>query len=292
MHIDLQTHTLASDGRLTPSQLLAKAKKLGFSYIAKTDHDNIDLTVEFIAAGKKFGVHAIPGIEISSRYKNKSVHILGLGIDYKNKKIAAYSEKIALVRRQRAEIMTQRLKQLGWQIKKEAIRKRIITRPDIAYTVLTHPGNKKRLMAEFGCLPNYSTFIRKYMIKGKPAFVPKPFYLAAISSIKLIRNAGGLAIIAHPGSKSPEFNYTKRYFQNLIKLKFDGLEVYSSVHNQEQINYFKKLAHQHKLLISAGSDYHGYDEIHPLGICDNGKYVDEKTCRGLLKRLAITSTRL
>ena len=143
MKIDLQTHTTASDGKLTPTQLVCKAKKLGISYLAKTDHDNANLMTEFFDAGKKLNVHTIPGIEISSRYKGKSLHILGLGINYKNKKIINYTKKVALVRKKRALQMVEKLKQAGWKIKKQEIQKKIITRPDVAKTVINHKGNKK-----------------------------------------------------------------------------------------------------------------------------------------------------
>ncbi len=287
MPIDLQTHTLASDGKLTPTELVKKAAQLGLLYIAKTDHDNLNLTAEFLAAGKKYNIHTIPGIELSSQFKGKSIHILGLGVDYKDKKIQAYSKKVAKLRKTRALKMVKKLNQAGWHIKRDEIKKKIIARPHVALSVINHPANKKRLIAEFKTLPTFSTFIRKYLVLGKPCYVDKPYRIPARQAIKLIKHAKGLAIISHPLSKSIQFNYTQKQFNDILKLNFDGLEVYSSEHTAQDIQRLKKIVKKYNLLASAGSDYHGHDEkVRPLGICHNGKYVDQKLCQPLLDKLS------
>lgn len=286
MYIDFHCHTTASDGRLTPTQLIRKAKKLDFSYIAKCDHDNVDKTDEFLKAGKKYNINAIAGIEISSRYQNKSLHIIGLGIDHHNKHIKKYSANRIAARKKRGQKIIYKLRQNGWHIKQSELNRKLIARPHLALAVINHPKNKQRLIKEFGKIPDFSMFISAYIARGKPGFVPKTFYLKAAAAVKLIKKAGGLAIIGHPASKTKEFSYTKKHLESLLNnIQFDGIEVYSHDHNLNDIQYFKKIVQKYDLLASAGSDYHGYDNLYPLGICNNGKYVTEKMCQPLIKRL-------
>ncbi|MFH1889951.1 MAG: PHP domain-containing protein [Candidatus Kuenenbacteria bacterium] len=285
MYIDLHTHTIASDGILTPDELVKKAKKTGLSFIAKTDHDNVDLMDEFLKAGKKYGINTISGIEISSKYKNKSAHIVGLGIDYKDRKISEYSKKCGQARKKRALTMVKLLSKMGWKIKKSEIAARIITRPHVARAVLEHTGNRKRLMDEFGKIPNFSEFIQAYLAKDRAGYVKKSYYMPVKPAIRMIKMAGGLAILAHPKSKTTEFSYSQKHLLDLLKLKFDGIEVYSSGNTQAEINGLKKLAKKYGLLASAGSDYHGYDDEYPLGICNANGYAKEEMCEELLARL-------
>ncbi|HOZ36840.1 MAG TPA: PHP domain-containing protein [bacterium] len=288
MYLDLHTHTLASDGRLTPTQLVKKAKKLGFSYLAKTDHDNVNLMEEFLTAGKKFGVHTISGMEISSRYLGKSLHIAALGIDYQNKKINWYAQKCITARKNRGLKMAAKLQANGWQIKKSELKRVLLARPHIALSMINHPKNKKRLLQEFGVIPDFSTFIRKYLAKGRPCFVPKKYYLKPLPAIKMIHGAGGLAIIAHPLCKTKEFSFSRAHLLKIIKnLPFDGLEVYGRENTHAETIYLKSLAQKYHLLISAGSDYHGYDQAYPMGIVYHGRLVEESDCQELIYKLCL-----
>ncbi|HRY63371.1 MAG TPA: PHP domain-containing protein [Patescibacteria group bacterium] len=286
MYIDFHTHTIASDGRLTPTALIKKAKALGFGLIAKTDHDNVNLMPEFISAGKKFGIQAIPGMEISSRYLDKSLHIIALNIDYQNKKINWYAEQCIAARKIRGLKMADKLAINGWQLKKSELNHTLLARPHVALAVINHPKNKKRLLQEFGLLPDFSTFIKKYLAKNCPCYVPKKYYLRPLPAITMIHAAGGLAIIAHPACKTKEFSYSRAHLSKIIKnLPFDGLEVYSRDNTPAETTYLKSLAAKHHLLISAGSDYHGYDKEFPLGVKYRGKLVNTSYCTELIEKL-------
>ena len=256
MKIDLHTHTVASDGELTPSQLVKKAKQLKISYLAKTDHDTVNLMREFLIAGKKYKIHTIPGIEISSQYKNKSVHIVGLNIDYRNKNLIKYTVDYTKIRQQRAEKIIIKLKKLDWYIDYKQIQRQLIGRPHLALSVIKHPKNKKRLLKEFGHLPTFSEFIKKYIIPGKPAYIPKSKHISITQTIKLIHQANGLAILAHPYAKKNEIKHFNIFIENLSKFNFDGIEVYSPKHTINDTKKLIKLAHQHNFFISCGSDYH------------------------------------
>ncbi len=286
MYVDFHTHTLASDGQLTPTELVKKAKQLGFSFIAKTDHDNVNLMPEFLAAGKKFSVHTIPGIEISSRYLNKSLHIAALGIDYRHPKIIAYAQKCIAARKIRGLKMAAKLARAGWQLKKSELDRVLLARPHVALAVINHPQNKKRLLQEFGAIPDFSTFIRKYLAKGCSCYAPKKYYIKPLPAINMIHASGGLAIIAHPLCQTKEFSYSRPHLLKIVKtLPFDGLEVYNNGNGDSDIDYLKSLAKKHHLLVSAGSDYHGYDKEFPLGITYHGQLIKEATCADLIKRL-------
>jgi len=288
MFIDLHCHTIASDGKLTPEALIRKAKKLGFVLIAKTDHDTVDLMSEFISAGKKYGVKTVQGMEISSHYLDKSLHIIALGIDYKNKKIKWYAQKCINARKIRGLKMADKLMAHGWHLKKSELKKTLLARPHIALSVINHPKNKKRLLQEFGVIPDFSTFIRKYLAKGCPCFVPKKYYLKPLPAIKMIHSAGGLAIIAHPLCKTKEFSFSRAHLLKIIKkLPFDGLEVYGRENTRAETIYLKSLAEKHHLLISAGSDYHGYDREFPLGVTYRGRLIKESACQELINKLSL-----
>ena len=277
MKIDLHTHTIASDGELTPTQLVKKAKQLGIVYLAKTDHDSMDLTNEFLSAGKKYKIHTIAGIEISAQYNQISTHILGLGIDYKNKQLKNYTQKYKLIRKTRAEKIKNKLIKLNWHIDQQQLNHSLIARPHLALAVIKHPANQSRLLQEFAHLPTFGEFIQSYIIPGRPAYVSKSSRPTAIAAIKLIRQAGGLAILAHPYTKSKEFNYSQHHLKQLLQLNFDGLEIYYPEHTPSEIKYLIQLAKRYNLLISGGSDYHdtknklGYYGRHQLtaNLCQN-----------------------
>lgn len=286
MYVDFHTHTIASDGRLTPEDLVTKAKSLGFSFIAKTDHDTVELTEEFLKAGEKHKLNTIPGIEVSSRYKDHTLHITGLGIDHHNKKLLAYTRKCTRARRKRGLDMTKKLKKHKWKIDQSHLEKNTITRPDVALAVIDHPDNKTRLIEEFGKIPSFSEFIQSYLVSGEPCYAPKKYYIKPLDAIRVIHSAGGLAIIAHPSCKTKEFNYSEKHLLQIIEdLPFDGLEVYNHDATTDEITSLLKIAKDKNLLISAGSDYHGYDAEFPLGICNAGDLLSVDACQPLLTKL-------
>jgi len=282
MKIDLHTHSIASDGKLTPTQLVKKAKRLGIIYLAKTDHDSIDLMEEFLKAGKKYNIHTITGIEISAHYKQISSHILGLNIDYKNQELKDYMRKYKLIRQARAQKIKAKLNKLGWQIDQQQLRRSLIARPHLALAVIKHPANKARLFKEFGHLPTFGEFIQRYIIPGQPAYAPKSSRIQASAAISLIHRAKGLAILAHPYSKSEEFNYSQDYLKQLVQLNFDGLEIYYPEHTPSEIKKLIQLAKHHNLLISGGSDYH--DTKNKLGYYGR-RALKVKLCQDLIDKI-------
>jgi predicted metal-dependent phosphoesterase TrpH len=288
MFLDLHTHTLASDGKLNPEQLVKKSKQLGILYLAKTDHDTVNLMPAFMAAGKKYGVKTIPGMEISSRYLGRHLHLTALGINYEHSTIEKYTAKVLTVRRDRAMRMAKNLTKQGWYIKWSELRSALITRPHVANSVIRHKKNQNRLQKLFGHLPSFSEFIKKYLVEGKAAYVKKEYYITPKSALKMVHEAGGLLLVAHPASRGEEFCYPHSHLIKLAKFGFDGLEVYAREHTASDIKYLTGLAKKNNLLISGGSDYHGdNNQTHPLGVCYLGHRLLIKHCQDLLTKLKI-----
>lgn len=288
MFLDFHTHTLASDGQLTPAELVKKAKKLGILYLAKTDHDTVDLMPAFMAAGKKYGVHTIPGMEISSRYTGRHLHLVALNIDYLHPAIKKYTAKVLAVRRNRALKMARNLAALGWHIKWSELKRQLIARPHIALAVIKHLSNRSRLIKEFGHLPNFSEFIKRYIIEGKPNYVKRDYYISPTAAIRMVHRAGGLIFVAHPASRGEEFCYPQTHLTKLAQLGFDGLEVYAREHTPADIKFLSALTNKYALLTTGGSDYHGdNDKTRPLGVCHHDRRLTVSHCQPLVDRLRL-----
>ncbi len=278
-YIDLHTHTTASDGNLDPSDLVKKARRTGLQAIAITDHDQVGGIKEAEEAGKEYNLEIVTGIEITCYEKNakekKEFHILGYFIDYKNKELLNYLEKVQKGRVDRAKNMVDRLSDLGWNIDWIEVRMRAkgsVGRPHIAKTVLEKEANLKKLDNEFGYMPTVSDFIKKYLIPGKPAYFEK-FAYNPKQAIELIKKSQGLAVLAHPCYDVPEGE--EEIIERFKKWGLIGLEAiypYKDIKkSKEKIEYFTCLADKYDLLVTGGSDYHGTEGLGAgLGILNWG----------------------
>ena len=242
---DLHMHTNFSDGKLSPQQLIDLSKKNGLSIISITDHDNVNGLSEAIKYGNQNGVQVIPGVEISSDIDEQEIHILGYFIDYKNKKLLDFLITSRKLRTTRNEKIVEKLNTMGSNIKFNSILGKAgietsIGRPHIAMEL-----NEEGFVSSY-----YDAFI-KYIGDGKPAFVRKPNPKAQ-EVIKMISEMGGLSFIAHPGKLVRD-----EMLIRLIEYGLDGIEVIHPSHSREDIEYFNKIAAEHFLLTSGGSDYHG-----------------------------------
>ena len=264
VYADLHTHSTASDGTMTPTELIKKAKEIGLSAIAITDHDTISGLEEAYKVSSTENIIVVPGIEISCGWedRNASVHVLGLFIDRKCKTLVDMLEEQRISRFHRAFKILDLLEKEGIDVKElrdefKATPEKVLGRPHIA-----------RYLVKKGVVSEMQQAFEKYLLNGRPAYVPKqkvdPEY-----GIKLIHEAGGLAVLAHPGLIS-EFD---EVWKRLEKLNWDGLEVYYSEHSNTTIKKFQNLADSKNLLASGGSDYHG----------ENGKHVGRLGTAGLSK---------
>ena len=248
--IDLHTHSTASDGSYAPAEVVRLAKEGGLAAVALTDHDTIDGVAEAVAAGEKYGVEVIPGVEISARFPGGSMHILGLYIDYTNGHL---DKRLAVLKRARAERNPQiiaKLNALGIPISMAQVEAISgggqVGRPHIA-----------RALLEAGFVSNIQQAFDIYLRKGGKAYAGK-FRFPQEEAIAMIRDVQGIPVLAHPFTLGLGSAFALRHL--LLELKnlgLAGLEVYYSEHTPEQEALYLKLARELDLLITGGSDYHG-----------------------------------
>lgn len=268
--IDLHTHTKYSDGGLTPTELVAKAKKIGLKAIAITDHDSVFGIGEALAAGAKWGVEVIPGVELTAHENSDDeFHFLGYFIDYQNpillEKLAFYQEE----RQKAARLMVESLQKLGFSLDWETVRKvanSVVIKPHIAYVVIQKMDNQNKLRDNFGKIPTTGEFIQKYLIPGAPAYQTR-VTATPREAIDLIHGLGGKVVLAHPCWDCVKIIEGRYIFDDdkikrLKEMGLDGLEVLA--HRDEEgvtklcIDHFLKVAETLKLKVTGGSDFHGF----------------------------------
>lgn len=247
--IDLHTHSTASDGRLSPEELVQYAKSRGAAAIALTDHDTVEGIGRALTAGRAMALEVIPGLEISAEHPGGSMHILGYFIDQDHPFLNNELLRLQNARQERNPKIIEKLRALGLSIDFEqvqALAKGQIGRPHIAQVLL-----------QTGAVNSMEEAFQKYLTKGAPAYVEK-FRFSPPEAIHMIRQAGGIAVLAHPFT----LNYhSLRDLKELVKgLKNNGLkgiEVFYSEHTPEQTGDYLNLVRELDLCPTGGSDFHG-----------------------------------
>jgi hypothetical protein len=242
---DLHTHTVYSDGSLTPALLVKKAAEAGLSCISVTDHDNTDGIDEAIEAGLDFKIEVIPGVELSVDVDDHEAHILGYYIDYTNENFKNYLKDFRTNRIERAKKIVEKLNDLKVPLKYEYVEELAggnvsVGRPHIALALQKHK-----------LVENYYSAFARYLADDRPAYVRK-YNMKPNEAIELISKAGGLSFIAHPGKTVR----TDEIFE-LINDGLDGIEVVHPSHSIHDTSYLQAISGQYFLLESGGSDYHG-----------------------------------
>ncbi len=250
--IDLHIHSYFSDGDLSPTKIVEKAAKLELKAIAITDHDNVEGIAEGIGAAKEHRIEFVPGIELSSVYREMDVHILGYHINTNHpgllKKIILLKE----ARRDRAKKIVQKLNGLGLDLKFETVLEMAghgaIGRPHIANAMV-----KEELV--------YSAkeAFDKYLGYKSSAYVDK-MDLSLSEACALIRQASGIPVLAHPAA----YRDLLKFIDEMITNGIQGIEAIHSLHSNEDIKYFLELGKKKGLLLTGGSDCHGHRKDNPL----------------------------
>jgi hypothetical protein len=248
--IDLHVHSSASDGTYAPAEVVRLAKEGGLRALALTDHDTIDGLAEAVAAGPRYGVEVIPGVEVSARFPGGSMHILGLGLNFPNGHL---NERLAVLKRARAERNPQiiaKLNALGIKITLKQVEKLSgqgqMGRPHIA-----------RALMEAGYVRSIQEAFDLYLRYDGQAYVPK-FRFPPAEAIAMIREVQGVPVLAHPftlnlGSAAA----LKNTLEELMALGLAGVEAIYSDHTPEQEALYLRLAGELGLLVTGGSDFHG-----------------------------------
>lgn len=249
MKFDCHVHTIYSDGVKSVFEQAEEAKAVGLGGFAITDHDTIDGWQDIPAAEKAYDIRIIPGVELSTEWQKRSVHILGYGIvdaDLFSSELITLRES----RIRRIAAMVEKLNAMNMNITVAEVQKKAgqgtMGRPHIA-----------AILAEKGYVRDRQHAFERYLNRGKPAYVPRePF--SPMEGISLIKRCGGYAVLAHPG-----LDRTYEFLDLLCDCGLDGLEAYHSAHYPALSEKFYRLAGEKGLSVTAGSDDHGYrDEKH------------------------------
>lgn len=245
--IDLHVHSTFSDGTLTPPELIDLAEDRGLSCIAITDHDTtagLDLAADY---AKRSPVDFIPGLEIS--VDEPRAHILGYGIDSSYTPLQQTLEKVAESRRKRNPRIVQRLQDLGYDISMNDVAAQsngeIIGRPHIA-----------RALVEKRYFDSITTVFERLIATGRPAYVDRK-RLTAEEGIALIREAGGVAILAHPGLLSTDLTEIEGRIVALTRLGLQGIEAIYTEHTHDLTKHLIEFAVAKGLIWTGGTDFHG-----------------------------------
>jgi predicted metal-dependent phosphoesterase TrpH len=248
--IDLHTHSTASDGSLSPRELVALALNSGLKALALTDHDTTAGNREAIAEARKFNLTFVPGVEISCDFGIYSFHILGYWIDPENELLKNTLKILLEYRTQRNLKIISRLRDLGIEISYDEVE-------EIAGNEVVGRIHFAQILMQKGVVPSIKEAFTRLLNIGRPGYVAKK-RLTAAEGINLILQAGGFPVLAHPGLypfKSQ--NELNSILKELISVNLQGIEVYYSAHNSNQTESYLALAQKLNLAISGGSDFHG-----------------------------------
>jgi 3',5'-nucleoside bisphosphate phosphatase len=242
--IDLHTHSNASDGSFPPARVVAMAEANGVSVFSLTDHDTLEGLPEARARAEEAGIRFVPGVELSVTEGGADVHLLAYGFDPADPALRAAIERYRDGRRERARKILARLKGLGIRISMEEIEEiasgAAIGRPHVAEALLRG-----------GHVEMFDEAFHRYLGHHAPAYVPKPVGSLEQASA-IVRDAGGVVILAHPGTLNRD-----HLIPGMARRGLDGLEVWHSKHGASDIARYQGFAQLHGLLMTGGSDYHG-----------------------------------
>jgi len=255
---DLHIHSTASDGQLTPEEIVCSAVNKGLEVISITDHDSVSGLPRAIEAAKSFPhLQFIPGVEVATDASWGELHILGYFIDYTHPQLLKTLEWQRRSREERVLKIIAKLKEMGIEVALERVRQlakgESLGRPHIA-----------QAMVETGYIPSLRAAFLKYIGRGRPAYVPRK-KVSPEEMIRLIIKVGGIPVVAHP-----PLNIEERELEQLLfhfkKEGLMGLEAYYNGYPPHRKQRLAELAHGLGLIVTGGSDYHGLEGIDtPIG---------------------------
>lgn len=251
--IDLHTHSTASDGRLSPQELIGLAKQSDVAVLAVTDHDTLEGLSAADAEAARTGVQFIPGVEITAHVDDLEVHILGHFIDPNDTRLAEFLAASRNDRIERIHRMIAKLWALGLPLDADEIVRLApgcsVGRPHVAHAMIRR-----------GYVASLKEAFDRYLTFGKPGYVERS-RIPAATAISAIKAAGGLASLAHPGEYG-----RNEIIPFLVPHGLDGLEVYHSQHDTESVFRYERMRLEYGLLTVGGSDYHGTEGLRSMGL--------------------------
>lgn len=285
-YVDLHLHSRHSDGIHSPAGLVAMAADKGLAAIAIADHDSVAGIDEALEAGARLGVEVIPAVELSVSYKGmRDVHLLGYLIDHRDPGFAAMLEEFRKSRDDRGRAILERINsRLAGEKKKgldygevQAVAGGAMGRPHIA-----------RILMKNGHANSMEDAFEKYLV---PCNVPK-FHIHVADAIAEIKRIGGVAVLAHPPSISKNFVTVRTIIRSFSEMGLDGLELLSNMCYKEDIINFNALAGQLGLIVTGGTDYHGFNAEEEMGNLRGGTKVPYELVEGLRGAQALNFSRM
>ncbi len=252
-YVDLHLHTTASDGVMSPSEIVRYAKAKGLQAIAITDHDTIEGLEEGLSEGKRIDFEVIPGIEVSAEHSPGSMHLLGLFLDIHHPLLNERLEYLQKARAERNPRIVERLNRLGIQITYEEVLKASgggqVGRPHFAQVLI-----EKKYVRTF------QEAFDRFLKKGAPAYVDKLRFTTK-EALHFINEAKGVAVLAHPNTLHMNgYSELENLLLRLIEEGLKGIEVYYPEHSPLEVAQYKTLAERYRLLMTGGTDYHGIEK--------------------------------
>ena len=250
MKIDLHSHTYYSDGHLSPKELIDRAHTMQVDVLAITDHDTVQGIDEALTYQKqlKRPLHIVPGVEISTSWHNFDIHVLGLNVDHQDTDFLQQLELQSLERDRRAQQMSDKLEKAG-------VANVLEDAKALAGVGQLTRAHFARVLVNRQVVKDFDSVFKKYLGKGKRAHV-KPKWISIQQAVSWIHQAGGKAVLAHPGHYDMTTKWLKRLVAEFAEVGGDGMEVIHSHLSPERKKLLAELAAAHGLNSSSGSDFH------------------------------------
>lgn len=263
MSLDLHIHSTFSDGTLSPAEVVGLARRKGLKAIALTDHDTTAGVQPAVEAARGLTLEVVPGLEISALHEGISLHILGYFMDTENPNLTKALTGLQKGRDERNAAILQRLLQQGIEVTAEDLQR-------VSHTGQTGRPHIARVMVEKGIVATILQAFEQYLGREGRAYVSRPI-LGAAEALSLLRDAGGLAVLAHPLQVDPTLARLPDLLHQLLPLGLDGLEGYYPTHSAKVRRKLRALAEKYRLVLTGGSDFHG--DIRPGTSLAGGKNV-------------------
>jgi predicted metal-dependent phosphoesterase TrpH len=248
---DLHLHTFFSDGTYSPEELVDQAARKALAVVALTDHDTVEGCQPTATACAAAGIEFITGTELTAEQEGHEIHILGYCIDVQHPRFLKEIGKFQLVRQNRIREMVQRLNEHNVPLQADEV---------FALANCRAPGRPHvaRALVQAGLVGSLDEAFERFLKKNRPAWVPK-FKMSAAESIQLIHEAGGAAVMAHPG-----LNRSDEVIPGMVDGGLDGIECFHTKHSHSVSDHYLQIALKFGLLVTGGSDCHGVSKGRPL----------------------------
>ncbi|HEV2392172.1 MAG TPA: PHP domain-containing protein [Verrucomicrobiae bacterium] len=251
MFADLHLHSFFSDGTYSPEEVAGQAHSHGLAAVALTDHDTVEGCAPTSLQCEALHIEFIPGTELTAEQDGHEIHVLGYCVDVNNARLLVELERFQAVRRNRVCEMVTRLNQLNVPLESQAVF-------DLANCRAPGRPHVARALVQAGLCGSLDEAFERFLKRNRPAWVPK-FKMSAAEAIELIHQAGGVAVMAHPG-----LNRADEVIPGMAQAGLDGIECFHTKHSTATSEHYLEIADRYHLLVTGGSDCHGMSKGKPV----------------------------